>query len=634
MSTKILISEINRIGQIMYNNNQIIIIENLLLEVNGGTGLITKVAEKLKLFKTDVNLTSLLSRLERSGRNFEEKVTKFIERNINTPQGQDAIMQMFKDASELNTKFAEKFVDDYYKEFKTLLKNYKFPDAVRLIEYNYGVNVSRIFEERYMKSIEYLINTLTTKVKYSFKTFISSAKDKILPNYSKIKDRVESNYKQLLTETDGAKIIELEKSIKKDMDTLASVKSKFFTEINKNITAKINNGTRAEKAEYRKAQQILESIQKEFGEFGYSSTLNTISPESKVLSDAFKSSFTLESNIIKFIGSLRPAQWVKNFLKYFAEQLNKGKITEEVEEVVTKKNITAWKKIRNYAITATPRGLPPSKGLINLESPSAYDEILKIAGKWGAWRSFAYELILRGIKFQIYFAFLESIMFYIKMKKYDQYINNPCTNKVAEDMKNNNITTTDDYFEYITKNPKKTPICLSQLITKKDYETVAGIITWGYYRSQPQELDKWLGILINQFKNVSVVQSLSRLFPLKVWYDFLDTLTKPLRIWFATGDQTEYDNQLNSVRKNIEQAAKELEDIDTTQTPPTPVEPSPVEPSFSGDEKGLTDYLKTLNKNFMPGSYRPAEGDEPAEGLDTEDNIYYFEDNKWEMPTI
>jgi hypothetical protein len=215
------------------------------------------------------------------------------------------------------------------------------------------------------------------------------------------------------------------------------------------------------------------------------------------------------------------------------------------------------------------------------------------------------------------------------MKKYDQYISNPCTNKVAEDMKNNNITTTDDYFEYITKNPKKTPKCLSQLITKKDYETVAGIITWGYYRSQPQELDKWLGILINQFKNVSVLQSLSRLFPLKVWYDFLDTLTKPLRIWFATGDQTEYDNQLNSVRKNIEQAAKELEDIDTTQKAPTPTEPS-----FSGDEKGLTDYLKTLNKDFMPGSYQPAEGEEPAEGLDTENNIYYFENNKWEMPTM
>jgi hypothetical protein len=36
----------------------------------------------------------------------------------------------------------------------------------------------------------------------------------------------------------------------------------------------------------------------------------------------------------------------------------------------------------------------------------------------------------------------------------------------------------------------------------------------------------------------------------------------------------------------------------------------------------------------MPGTYRPAEGEEPAEGLDTEDNIYYFENNKWEMPTM
>jgi hypothetical protein len=480
-----------------------------------------------------------------------------------------------------------------------------------------------------MQSVEYLINTLTTKVKNSFKTFISSAKNKILPNYSKIKDRVESNYKLLLTETDGAKIIELEKSIKKDMDTLASVKSKFFTEINKNITAKINNGTRAEKAEYRKAQQILESIQKEFGEFGYSSTLNTISPESKVLSDAFKSSFTLETNFIKYIANTVTFQWVKNFIKYFAVQLNKGRISAEVEEVVANKNISSWKKIRNYAITATPRGLPPSKGLINLESPSAYDEILKIAGKWGAWKSFAYELILRGIKFQIYFAILESIMFYFKMNKYDQYINNPCTDKVAEDMKNNNIISTDDYFEYITKNPKKTPICLSQLIIKKDYETVAGIITWGYYRSQPQEVKKFIGVLFNEFKDVNVLQSLSRLFPLKVWYDFFDTLTKPFLIWLATGDKTEYENQVNSVKKNIEQAAKELENIDTTQKPPTPVEPS-----FSGDEKGLTDYLKTLNKNFMPGSYQPAEGEYPAEGLDTEDNLYYFKNNKWGKVTI
>jgi hypothetical protein len=89
------------------------------------------------------------------------------------------------------------------------------------------------------------------------------------------------------------------------------------------------------------------------------------------------------------------------------------------------------------------------------------------------------------------------------------------------------------------------------------------------------------------------------------------------------------------------QINKELSGVDLsnkntppTPVPPTPVPPTPAEPSFSGDEKGLTDYLKTLNKDFMPGSYQPAEGEYPAEGLDTEDNIYYFKDNKWKIVTI
>jgi hypothetical protein len=71
-----------------------------------------------------------------------------------------------------------------------------------------------------------------------------------------------------------------------------------------------------------------------------------------------------------------------------------------------------------------------------------------------------------------------------------------------------------------------------------------------------------------------------------------------------------------------------------TTTKTTQKQPTPVKPSFSGDEKGLTDYLKTLNKNFMPGSYQPAEGEYPAEGLDTEDNLYYFKNNKWGKVTI
>jgi hypothetical protein len=84
------------------------------------------------------------------------------------------------------------------------------------------------------------------------------------------------------------------------------------------------------------------------------------------------------------------------------------------------------------------------------------------------------------------------------------------------------------------------------------------------------------------------------------------------------------------------QINKELSGVDlsNTNTQPKPPAPPTPSPSFSGDEKGLTDYLKTLNKNFMPGSYQPAEGEYPAEGLDTEDNLYYFKNNKWGKVTI
>jgi hypothetical protein len=81
------------------------------------------------------------------------------------------------------------------------------------------------------------------------------------------------------------------------------------------------------------------------------------------------------------------------------------------------------------------------------------------------------------------------------------------------------------------------------------------------------------------------------------------------------------------------QINKELSGVDLSNTNTQPKPPTP-SPSFSGDEKGLTDYLKTLNKNFMPGSYQPEEGEYPAEGLDTEDNLYYFKNNKWGKVTI
>lgn len=48
-------------------------------------------------------------------------------------------------------------------------------------------------------------------------------------------------------------------------------------------------------------------------------------------------------------------------------------------------------------------------------------------------------------------------------------------------------------------------------------------------------------------------------------------------------------------------------------------------------EKGLQLFLKSKGKEYEPNSFKPKEGDYPAEGMDTEGNLYYFEDNKWSI---
>ena len=102
-------------------------------------------------------------------------------------------------------------------------------------------------------------------------------------------------------------------------------------------------------------------------------------------------------------------------------------------------------------------------------------------------------------------------------------------------------------------------------------------------------------------------------------------LEKTFSFFLGQNEET-LTNQINKELSGV--------DLSNTNTQPKPPAPPTPSPSFSGDEKGLTDYLKTLNKNFMPDSYQPAEGEYPAEGLDTEDNLYYFKNNKWGKVTI
>lgn len=59
--------------------------------------------------------------------------------------------------------------------------------------------------------------------------------------------------------------------------------------------------------------------------------------------------------------------------------------------------------------------------------------------------------------------------------------------------------------------------------------------------------------------------------------------------------------------------------------------PNPPSTTFTEDEKGLIEYLKSINKTYQTGSFRPKEDDYPSEGVSTDNIVYYYypEENKW-----
>ena len=96
--------------------------------------------------------------------------------------------------------------------------------------------------------------------KYPNTKFIFGPHFSIFPDYKQIQDKVIEDYKKLLTETDGARIVELEKSIKQGMDKLNQTKREYVEEINKTIEGKIRSGSQAERKEYQKINFINKKI--------------------------------------------------------------------------------------------------------------------------------------------------------------------------------------------------------------------------------------------------------------------------------------------------------------------------------------------------------------------------------------
>ena len=103
---------------------------------------------------------------------------------------------------------------------------------------------------------------------------------------------------------------------------------------------------------------------------------------------------------------------------------------------------------------------------------------------------------------------------------------------------------------------------------------------------------------------------------------FLDAFIGPIIRGGSGSGKGYWDDVLNKLSAKRDEIENNLEqDIEKTKQ----------EVKEEIGEKGLRVFLKTKGKEYEPNSFKPKEGEYPAEGMDTEGNLYYFENNKWSI---
>ena len=133
---------------------------------------------------------------------------------------------------------------------------------------------------------------------------------------------------------------------------------------------------------------------------------------------------------------------------------------------------------------------------------------------------------------------------------------------------------------------------------------------------------EWGGfeIFLDRIRRAWVWPDLNWVLPMFVTWEyagkFYNNLFEPLN---RGSSLSEVISNIKSKIKNIQPKVENL------------IDKSNEEVSETVGEKGLQVFLKTKGKEYEPNSFKPKEGEYPAEGMDTEGNLYYFENNKWSI---
>ena len=152
MKNKNIISEIARINQMMNNNDIHIILENLIFENVGTNPVLERLAEKLKLYKSEREIIKVIERyVGTTSETIEKRLENFIAIQMRRKQpGYKVIKNMIKEAADVSSKYADDFVKEYEESFTRLSNQTVYkgntPLFLQKLEDNYGMSVREAWE--------------------------------------------------------------------------------------------------------------------------------------------------------------------------------------------------------------------------------------------------------------------------------------------------------------------------------------------------------------------------------------------------------------------------------------------------------------------------------------------------------
>jgi hypothetical protein len=152
MKNKSIITEIYRINQMMNNNDIHIILENLIFEGTGTGKTIERLAEKLKLYKSENEIIKVIERYAgTTSQPIERRLENFITLQMRRGQpGYRVIKNMIREAADVSSKYADEFVKEYEEAFTRLSEQPvykgKTQEFLQKLEDNYGLSIREAWE--------------------------------------------------------------------------------------------------------------------------------------------------------------------------------------------------------------------------------------------------------------------------------------------------------------------------------------------------------------------------------------------------------------------------------------------------------------------------------------------------------